>query len=705
MKERTVFRLLAVVGFLCVTPGAHAQLLDHTLSVCATPAAAPPVTAPPPPMAQPGSPSGVDPGGTAPGTTSGGKLIGATPFNPAGNVFHPPSVGDLIPSSPRSDEPDVLVDLGVVLVPSHSQVTAGEAYSYSITVTNGGAVTATGTELVMTLNPPIASITQASGPGCSSTPSQVRCQVGTLAPGTSVNITVNVATSAAGTVSATAEASADQLDSDLSDNAASASTVISAVVPAQRPDLSVGTTLNPSQVTAGSTTGLAAVVGNAGGASATGVRLTLTVPSQLTIESAPNCMQNGNTAACELGVIAAGQMIERQFALRANSGTSGAFSIMTSVTLNEQDQNPGDNQSSTTGTIVPASPAGADLSLTGSFSPARFTVGQTGQLMFTYLNAGPGEATGAAAVITLPAGTTIQSASSGHGSCTPSGSQVNCQLGTLAVNVSGQVGIMVVPGQAGTFIANSTISGNQADPNTGNNQSSVTVPVDPAPPVADLQLQKTGATTATFNQVVRYTLRIVNLSSTPAENAVISDTLPENATFVTCAPVCAPPVGGVVTCKFPSVPAQSTSTSAFVDVRMPNSPASVVNRATLTADTPDPNLSNNSATLTTTVSAPAVSNCALSIAPGTYTGDGGCGAAGSSTVSCNSGSEVKLQNPALNLTCDAGGSCGSNNTVFGAPNHRCTIVNLGSGSIRVNCEELSGGNPTGNTCVQTFVKQ
>lgn len=68
--------------------------------------------------------------------------------------------------------------------------------------------------------------------------------------------------------------------------------------------------------------------------------------------------------------------------------------------------------------------------------------------------------------------------------------------------------------------------------------------------------------------------------------------------------------------------------------------------------------------------------CGGQIPPGSYRGVGGnCGVSGEVTISClpRFTEGYTLTNPNLNLTCDATGDCGDDNTVFGVAGHKCDI--------------------------------
>ena len=111
---------------------------------------------------------------------------------------------------------------------------------------------------------------------------------------------------------------------------------------------------------------------------------------------------------------------------------------------------------------------------------------------------------------------------------------------------------------------------------------------------------------------ITYTQSAINNGSFDAVNAIFSETLPANTTFQSftpalgwnCAPL--PPVGGTgtITCTIADFAAASTSNFSLVVQVLAATPSGtqIVDVDNVTSGTTDPNLSNNSATVITTVS-------------------------------------------------------------------------------------------------------
>ena len=118
--------------------------------------------------------------------------------------------------------------------------------------------------------------------------------------------------------------------------------------------------------------------------------------------------------------------------------------------------------------------------------------------------------------------------------------------------------------------------------------------------------------------VIDYTITIANTGPDAASNIVLTDPLPPNTTFVSYGTgasgvVCTtPPVGGTGTITCPFAPAQASVASGVsfqfviqLQVVAGNVPT-IDNTATVSSDTPDPDTTNNSATVSTPVGPIAV---------------------------------------------------------------------------------------------------
>jgi uncharacterized repeat protein (TIGR01451 family) len=225
-----------------------------------------------------------------------------------------------------------------------------------------------------------------------------------------------------------------------------------------------------------------ATIVNDGPDVATDVRLTHVVPpgmftTGLMSNSQGSCDDNRRT--CALGAMAVGQtatVVSEAFAY----SQPGTYTNTVSITAFNYDGDTSDNTLSATVTIEPS----ADLQIYGHsvFAPASGQVSYT----VTVVNNGATDAQGVVIADTLPAGVTPTSArwaeiwgGTRSGSCDIAGTQVTCQVGTLAVTdvFAAHYPVAVfVDGQVTTsanLLNVAVVSALTGDPDTSNNLSSL----------------------------------------------------------------------------------------------------------------------------------------------------------------------------------------------------------------------------------------
>jgi uncharacterized repeat protein (TIGR01451 family) len=291
---------------------------------------------------------------------------------------------------------------------------------------------------------------------------------------------------------------------------------------------------------------------------------------------------------------------------------------------------------SLTKTAAPVSPPGC--------SPAQGTQpcvlhGQEVTYTLTESNAGPDTATAPTITDTLPAGQTF--VSSDDASCTASGTPVvvSCPTADLPNGSSETIHIVAstagIPAPLSAPLAQTdtaTVSSATGDPNPANNTATATITVVPA---ADLSLTKTSAPNPVIaGQQLTYTLTASNAGPDTAVNTVITDPLPAGETLETEGVVevvrntiggsinisgndAAVPTpgageatctsstsGGVTTvsCPVGNIPAGGSATVTILAVPNGTAATTLVNTATVSSATADPNPANNTASTTTTVS-------------------------------------------------------------------------------------------------------
>jgi uncharacterized repeat protein (TIGR01451 family) len=119
--------------------------------------------------------------------------------------------------------------------------------------------------------------------------------------------------------------------------------------------------------------------------------------------------------------------------------------------------------------------------------------------------------------------------------------------------------------------------------------------------VADLALTKSGPASVAVGGSVTYTLTVVNSGGAAAEGTVLTDTLPAGTTFVSCTPTQGTCSGGATpSAALGTIPAGGTAT-VTIQITVQGVARTMTNTATVMTTTTEPNLSNNTASATTTV--------------------------------------------------------------------------------------------------------
>jgi uncharacterized repeat protein (TIGR01451 family) len=240
----------------------------------------------------------------------------------------------------------------------------------------------------------------------------------------------------------------------------------------------------------------------------------------------------------------------------------------------------------------------ADLGVTLAAAPNPVTVGQTLTYTLNVANAGPSDATGTVLSDQLPAGVSLVSAQPSQGACSGT-TTLSCSLGTVPAGGSASVVLQVIPNAAGTLTDSASVTSGVTDPNTTNNNASITVTaVAAAQPVADLSLSLTAAPNpVTVGQTLTYTLNVSNAGPSDATGTVLSDQLPAGVSLASAQPTQGACSGTTtLSCSLGTVPAGG-SASVVLQV-IANAAGTLTDTASVTSGVTDPNPANNNASVT-----------------------------------------------------------------------------------------------------------
>ncbi len=276
------------------------------------------------------------------------------------------------------------------------------------------------------------------------------------------------------------------------------------------------------------------------------------------------------------------------------------------------------------GVTVTASATQADLRVVSkTAAPNPVVAGENLTYVITVENLGPANATNVVVSDTLASLVNVggfQSAAASQGTCTPNAAtngvsqNLSCALGTLTSGSQATVTVVVRPSIASTGPRTNTASVRSSDigdPDQTNNSGSVTSQVNA---IVDVTAAKT-ATPATVQAgaPITFVATIRNAGPSTAQTVQMVDTLPANAAFIdlvsvsgggTCTPIAAGTVGGTLTCTWASI---ASTVQQTVNYRMrplgTAAGSNVVNSIAATTATAESDLTNNTATTTTPVTA------------------------------------------------------------------------------------------------------
>jgi uncharacterized repeat protein (TIGR01451 family) len=456
----------------------------------------------------------------------------------------------------------------------------------------------------------------------------VTCNLGNMAPNARATIHVHVSALQPQDINDDADVTSATLDPNRLNNQSQDGFHVVAVS-----DLVVSKTDAPDPVTAGTNLTYTVGVTNNGPSTATNVVIADVLPAQVTLVSitppagvACNSGVPGDPAqplTCNVGNLANGGSASITIVVNVKSDvpvgtilTNGA-----SVSSNSVDSNTGDNVIHVTTTVGNS----ADLSIDKT-GPASQVAGTTRTFSMAVDNAGPSVAHHVIVTDTVPTGMQIQSAmvvNVGPNVCqiqtiaTPN-DRVVCDLGDLPAGAAGHrvvsVDVLVNPDVPnGTHLIDSAVvSSDTTDGTPGNNSDSVDTTVVAAP---NLQVTKSDAPDpVTAGTNLTYTVVVANIGGAPALDVVMEDRLPAGVSIVSITTTqgsCAVGVPG--NAALPNVCTMGTiNNGASVTVTLvvfvdPSVPALSIltNDAKATTSSPDPDLTNNVDSETTTVATSA----------------------------------------------------------------------------------------------------
>ena len=368
-------------------------------------------------------------------------------------------------------------------------------------------------------------------------------------------------------------------------------------------DLDVGISAQSSRVQPGDIANFDTGVGNNGPNDATGVTITVQLPAGLTFVPAmsdPACSGSGQTVTCHVGNLF-NHAVTEPFRIAAQTSDSGSFIATASVSADQPDTDASNNSAAAT-VVVGQSAGPTDLQVGLSAESDRVQSGNVVYFDTGASNNGPNDATGVVITVELPDGLAFAPGMSDP-SCSASGQTVTCQVGTLSNHaVTEPDRIAAQTSSFGTFTATATVSGDQPDTDPSNNSASATVTVS-GPANVGVQIQ--GPAQVDVQTVNGYTFDVINGGPDGTSTTSLDITLPAQMALAGVSSSqgsCqgdASTIPNTIHCDLAAIPAAGSAQVTVQAYAYTDGSSSMT--AMVASDRPDPNASNNSASLATTV--------------------------------------------------------------------------------------------------------
>jgi uncharacterized repeat protein (TIGR01451 family)/fimbrial isopeptide formation D2 family protein len=450
-------------------------------------------------------------------------------YDAAGN--HENAEGTFLAGPAKAEATLIVPKLAVTKTPLKASVAAGEQDSYTIVVKNTGAgiareVLAEDTlQAGMTYTPGKATASPTTGfSETAASASAVSWKIASIAAGAMVEITVPVNTEptlATGKlvnhVAVSAEAAPTPVKAE-----GTITLTTSADLEAFKSVVSTGGAVPGKQLTyeIGAT--------NNGPSVADAVSLTDKLPATVEYVSAEakalgtKCSQSAGTVTCEAPELEPKQSVSFLVTVSILPSATGSLSNTVHVTSTTPDPKPENNEKTVTTPLEPQVDLGIEKT-----APAAVVTGDDLTWTLNVKNHGVSDAAGVTVSDPLPAGSAYLNSTSTLGSCEDK-TEFTCKIPMLAVGESAQIKITAeITAGPGTIKNTATVAGKQTDPEPGNNKSTATTTVTPAPTL----LKGSDSPHATIGQRITYTLTATIPAHLAPYGETVIDTLPDTLDF------------------------------------------------------------------------------------------------------------------------------------------------------------------------------
>ncbi|WP_026423909.1 CARDB domain-containing protein [Actinokineospora inagensis] len=573
-------------------------------------------------------------------------------------------------------------DLGVT-VTAPGTVTAGLPLTYTVTVTNNGPSTATGSNLTGTLPAALTNVTS-DNPNCLNL---TTCNLGDIAPNGTVvvHLTGTVDPTTTGTLESRINTGSTVADPDGRNNS-----VATRVDVTSSADLGATFSVDPQPAVPGTTLLYTATITSQGPSTVDAVVTFSPLPDGTDVagpitSSQGTCSVIVRSIVCDLGPIVPGAVSTVQIPVLLSPSYSGGNLVNTlSVQASTNDPNPGNNSANAETTVVPQ----ADLALALA-GPGTVTPGSPAHWDLTVVNHGPSDAP-VTLVQDLPTAVGDISVVTSQGTCTVTGQQLRCDLGTVGATGTVTIGVdgIIDPDTTTpTLTTDAGLDSTVAEPTNAQPDGRSATATSTVSPSADTFIQvEANSPTITPGTRASWTVTAINAGPSTAHNVTVTAVAPTGTTNVTLTgPAGSTCTAATLTCTVPALtPGKKGSAEFTLSADVPSSFADQVLDATtsVAANETDPEPGDNTATASTPVSPEADLKVAVDVTPqpivaggpvtitATVTNSGPSHAPGTTFT-------LPVPNGVQNVTVDAPAGVTCDNTVA------CTVGDLPVGDIKI----------------------
>jgi uncharacterized repeat protein (TIGR01451 family) len=376
-------------------------------------------------------------------------------------------------------------------------------------------------------------------------------------------------------------------------------------------DLAVGMTAQPEPVVVGNNLTYTISVTNRGPSTAKNVVVSHLLPASVAFVSAVPSQGgysvSGGVLSCNFGTIVPGG--RATVVVTVLPAAAGTISSTATVSSNQSDP---DSSNNSVTVVSHVNPPTSDLAVGLIAAPEPVVLGGSLVYSVTVTNNGPSSASGVTVTNVLPPSVIVLSSTISQGSISTVGNLVICNFATIPNGARATATINASPTAEGVFTTTAMVSGNQLDPINSNNSRTVVSTVGPA---ADLGVTiSDNPHSVILRSNFTYSVTVVNNGPSLASGVSVNGSRPPGLVLVSSNAT----QGSITTTTngftwtVGTLTAGASAKAFFTNYSTVS--GSLVANVAVTGSQNDPNSPNNTASVTTLISAPFVS-----IAAGTAT--------------------------------------------------------------------------------------